>query len=89
MVALNAKLKKKMKALNAKLCRNSDFERQVGDAALNAKLKKMKALNAKLCRDSDSERQTRDVALNAKLKKMKVLNTKLKKMKTLKAITEK
>ena len=33
-------------ALNAKLYRDSDFERQVGDAALNAKLKKMKTLNA-------------------------------------------
>ena len=44
MVALNTKLKK-MKALNFKLCRDSDSKRQARDATLNAKLKKMKALN--------------------------------------------
>ena len=42
---MNTKLKK-MKALNVKLCRDSDSERQVGDVALNIKLKKMKALKA-------------------------------------------
>ena len=63
-----------MKALNVKLWKDSDFEYQTRDVALNAKLKKMEALNIKLWRDSDSECQVRDAALNTKLKKMKAPN---------------
>ena len=66
-----------MTTLNAKLRGDSDYERQVRDAALNAKLKRMKAWNVKLCRDSDFECQVGDAALNAKLKRMKALKAKI------------
>ena len=49
-----------MVAPNIKLCKDSDSERQAGDATLNAKLEKMKALNSVI------EKLT---SLNVKLKR--------------------